>query len=75
LQDEIKYEVNLKALDKFEFLKELFSHKSLMQLVSHVTQEFYMPNQTIYEQSDPKDFALYALVKGEGILFLSFRLF
>ena len=68
LQDEIKQDVNNKSFERFLFLKEFFSQKTLSQLVSHVSQEFYMPNQIIYSQTDTKDFALYALAKGESKL-------
>lgn len=53
-------------VNKFTLLTENFSSKVIEQLVDYVEEEYYMPNQIIFQQNqemeEPK---LYLVIKGQ----------
>ena len=65
LQKDIQTEVNSKSLKSFSFLSKLFSQDTMKEMINIIQEQYYMPNEVIHTQDNPKEFFLYIVAKGE----------
>ncbi|KRX11048.1 Cyclic nucleotide-binding protein [Pseudocohnilembus persalinus] len=65
LQEMIQKERYKEQIQKFKVIKNLFSQKVMQKLVMVIKEEYYMPNQIIFQRNVNEESKLYLLVEGK----------
>ncbi|KRX11044.1 Cyclic nucleotide-binding protein [Pseudocohnilembus persalinus] len=65
LQEMIQKERYKEQIQKFQTINDLFSKKVLQKLIMVIKEEYYMPNQIIFQRNEWEEPKLYLLAEGQ----------